>query len=186
MTTTTDTPVTVQEMFSSIVALTAALNRSSDISERLLAGQQAALDKVEAPKATRGRKAKEDAAPAAEEVKAESAAEKVVEEKPAAAEKAPETPSLATGEAVKTHALSWINEVAKTDPVRKERGDFVLAVQNHLGTKLGELTDADEIKQAVFFIERKKAGHDVDFGAEYDFDAAVDQEVAGGDEEDFG
>lgn len=165
-----------------IDALTTALNRVADNQDRLLAGQQNAIEKIEAgkPATTRTRKPKEK--PAAAEA----------EEKPAAAEAVVETPAAfftvpATVDAFKEYVGAWTGEVDKESPERAKRVDLLRAIASNfgVGAKFPELFP--HVKEAVWYIERSKAGLPVDFKADVDFDS--DPAIGGAapaDEDEFG
>ncbi|AOR76518.1 hypothetical protein [Novosphingobium resinovorum] len=178
-------PLTIDALFSSIIALTAALNRTADNQERLIAGQQAAIEKIEGAKTTttRARKPKDDA-PAATTT---------------ATEKAPEVeavksflPDIKTGDgdALKAHIQPWLGAVAKGTPEAAERVGFLKAIAEHFGVeaKFGPLAEGDDrLKQTLFYFERKKAGKPVDFKVDYDFDGDPEQEAeAPAGDDDFG
>lgn len=152
--------------------------------QRLLAGQQTAIDKVEPVKATRARKTKDETPATTTDTKTgEDAA--VVEEKTGTTTTAA---APVTAEQLKTFAQGWMVEDGKDSATYKERGPFLMDIQKHLGAeKLFQMTDADDLKKAMFFVRRKKAGLDVNFDVEYDFDGDPEQaEAAGDDFSDFG
>jgi hypothetical protein len=156
----------------SVTALTAALGRVADNQERLLAGQQAAIDKLEGgkPATTRSRKT-------ADPVVAETAkTEAVVEPKPETV--VTETPKpvsflpagVTDADTLKAYVSEWTGAVTGDDKVK--RVDLLKAIAQHLGVepKFAPLSaDAAKLKQALFFIERSKADLPVDFSADYDF-----------------
>lgn len=164
-------PITVEAVMTSIVALTTALNRVADNQDRLIAGQAAAIEKIEGAKPARTpRAAKKDDAAAAEE-------------------KAPESflPTLADVDAFKTWVGEWTGAVEGAD--RQARVDFLKAVAAHFGGAGFSGAFAGGQK-AFFFIARARAvGADkVDFKVEYDFDGNPAQEVAAAatSDDDFG
>ena len=175
------------------------LERVADNQERLIAGQQAAIEKIEQPKAKRETKAEKEArekaeaaaagdkAPAAEEPKgnAENAA---TASGAGAASNASDGP---TDEQLKATAVAWVGQV--TEPEQKTgRAEWL---QRMVKSLLGVPADsaemlmltgpdskltADDRKKAVFFIKRahKLGGTEhVDFTAPYDFDEAPDQDA---------
>lgn len=173
------TPITVEAVMTSIVALTTALNRVAENQDRLLAGQTAAIEKIEGAKAptTRRKKADEPAAVVAEE-------------------KAPETPAVAetfftvpdSVEAFKEYVGKWTGEVEPGTPERAKRVDLLKAIASHFGVnpKFPELFP--HVKEAVFFIERSKAGLEVNLKVDYDYSGDPKQggEAPAADEDDFG
>jgi hypothetical protein len=176
----------LQENTKTSLAVLAALNVTASNQERLIAGQGAAIDKVEAGKATPAPRTRKKATeePAVMETGAD-VAEPVSEpeaKKPAA--------RVITEDDLRTLAGEWLS--AQTDPAkRKEVGEFCKDVAENFGKKklvgpvvegkehLGAgIDDPEELKQAWFFISRKQAGLPVDFKADYDFDGAIDQGAA--------
>lgn len=168
---------------------TAALKENTEILKRVVAGQQAALDKLDGAKASgstgRGRGKKEE--PAAQEP------EKAPEPTPTPE---PETtsflPAIKVGddEALKAHVQPWLGAAEKGTPEATARVDFLKDAAKELGVnpKFTELAaDADRLKQFLFFFERKKAGLEVNFSADYDFDGDPTQGgSAPADDSDFG
>lgn len=162
-----------------LAELTSALNKNTEHLARVIAGQEAAMAKLEGTTGTttrRTRKAADEApaAPAAEKPAAEPAAEKTPE---------PATPAAQTftQDDLKAVAMEWRNSTTD-EAARKKQNELFVAIAAHLG--VSKMTgpegpqDSDQIKQAVFFIRRAMAGLKVDFGADYDFDGAPDQGVA--------
>lgn len=137
--------------------------------ERLLAGQQAAIEKIEAPKATRARTKDEPS----KETKAEPVKETKVEPVKAAAD--------TTDDDIKAAAAAWTNGASQE--ARMDAACKMKSVLEHFGVG-GKLTgpesklDADMRKQTVFFIKRWAAGLPVDFNADYDFDGDPKQGAA--------
>lgn len=153
----------------------AALDRNSDLLERVIAGQEAALAKLgEAPKASTGRGKKAAEAPAASEQPAAAplAAEQPASDPPAEKPAAPSS-EAPTQDKLKEVALAWRNE-NPDEAVIKAKGEFLVAMTAHFGAKgltgPNGLSDPEQLKQAIFYVRRKAAGLEVDFGAEYDFD----------------
>lgn len=177
------TALTIDEAFGKVDALIGALTRVADNQEKLLAGQNAALAKIDEGKSTSTRKpraAKTEEAPAAAT---------------AAEEPAGFLPKVALGdtEAFKGVISPWLAEAAKGTPEATERLGFLKDLANHLAVEpknfFGPVAaDADKLKEALFLFTRKKGGHDVTFGAEYDLDGDPAQEVAApaDDDPDFG
>lgn len=164
-----------------------ALEKNTATLERVIAGQQAALDKIEAPKTPRTTKKTEPAPAAAETPAAAPAADPA----PAATETAATTAPAAdvvTDEQLKAAALKWMD--GKPQEARLEAAKKMNDILAYFGVG-GKLTgpesklDDDQRKQAKFFIERWAAGLTVDFSAEYDFDGdptqggAVDEDPLG-------
>lgn len=162
------------------LALIAALGTTAANQERLIAGQAAAIEKVDAGKSpatatrTRGRPAKTENADTASEA-------------PAAAAASEPTGRTVSEDDLRTLAAGWMKEQTG-DTDRTTVGEFLKSVAENFGKKklvgpvvegkehLGSgLSDPDEVKQAWFFISRKKAGLPVDFGSDYDWDGAIDQ-----------
>ena len=163
--------------------LTAAVKANSALLERVVAGQQVAIEKLEGgakPASTRGRK------PAAEQPKAETPAPAVTETPapaPAAAAK-PATALPKDADELKAFMSAW---TGATDDVveRKARVDFLKAIAQELGVeaKFAALAGAEDgIKKTVFYINRKKEGLTVDFSADYDFDGDPAQDAVGNED----
>lgn len=198
-----------------IEELTAALAANSALLERVVAGQQEALAKVEAGSAgtggtrTRRKPASEETPPvAAEEPASKPAAPAAPAVHPLLATPNGEVKKSDKGDVptanyragtfglqdVKNEFIGWMAEAAKPEDLT-DRRDFVVALGNHFGVpnKLlhptDGLKDEEQIKQALFYLRRKREGLKVDLGADYDFDgdpladqSTDDDEVAG----DFG
>lgn len=167
--------------FSGVVA---ALNRNSDLLERVVAGQEAAMAKLgDAKPATRSRTPKAtdpvveqgNAAPAATESAEAGAA--------AAADAAPALPT--TVDEMKSYCGAWTATAANADAK-----NAMLAFFRDAAAKLGGAGTAGlllDAKKSVFWIERKKAGLDVDFDATYDFGGDPKQAApAATSDDDFG
>lgn len=173
------TTLTVEAFFNGMEALTQALNRVADNQERLIKGQEAAIEKLEGakPTSTRGRKAKEP----------------VEEAAPAAAAVEPEAPTatfphltIKTEDALKAHISAWTG--GTEDAAEKAaRVQFLkdMAAEFGCAPKFSEFAaEPERLKKSVFYVDRKKAGLPVDFGADYDFDGDPAQGVS--DDSDFG
>lgn len=175
--------------------LTAALNKNSTLLERVIAGQEAAMAKLEgstaAPAARRTRKAAD--APATEQgnESAPAATEQPVADAAAASE--PAAAATFTQDDLKAAAMGWRKAAteAKDEAALKKQGELFLGIAAHFGspklTGPESTLTSEQIKQAVFFTKRAQAGLSVDFSADYDFDGAVDQgAAASADEDPFG
>lgn len=157
---------------------------------RLLLASQTAIDKVEAPKATRTRKAKDDA-PAAEPEKNEEPAGTA-----SGAGDASSASDEVTTDALLGFATSYLNEFnpkvdgnKNADPAKYQaRGKFLMGMlSGEFGVaKIPEIAEADDRKRALFYLKRFVAGKDVDFKVDYDFDGEPDQDVAAGEDFDIG
>lgn len=159
---TTAAPVTVEGMFSAIVALTAALTRSADISERVVAGQEAAMAKLGEVKTTRSRANKPTETPAAEQPETAAA------EEPAASF----LPTMQSADDLKAHLGGWGN-AAPSPEDRAARVQFLKDMATSFGTEAKAallFADATWLQKTLFYIERHKAGLPIDFKADYDFD----------------
>jgi hypothetical protein len=137
------------------------LNRSIvDNQTRLLAGQEAALAKITAPKATTATKD----APAQTDRAAERAAK-------AATQKA-NAPSHITPEKLLELAQAYLSDKSK-DEKKAINADQIKPMLEHFGSpKLAgpeSTLNGDERDQAAFYIKRWASGGKVDFNAEYDF-----------------
>lgn len=181
------TALTIEEAFGKVDALIGALTRVADNQDKLIAGQAAALAKIDEGKGSattrKPRASKTEEAPAAA----------------AAAEEAPAAgflPSVKVGDtdAFKGVIQPWLSEAPKGTPEANERLSFLRALADHLGVEpkgfFGPVSaDADKLKEALFLFLRKKGGHDVTFGADYDLDGDPAQDApaaAADDDSDFG
>ena len=171
-----------------LAGLTEALTTNTEHLARVIAGQEAAMAKLEgvAPKTRTPRAAK-----AAEEAATSAGNEPAATESPvAAATTAPEPAAkVFTQDDLKAVAMEWRGST-EDEAARKKQNDLFVAIAAHLG--VAKMTGPDgpqsseQIKQAVFFIKRAMAGQKVDFAADYDFDGAPDQGVAVAEEDPFG
>lgn len=166
--------LTIDAFFTQMGALTAALTRVADNQDRLIAGQEAAMAKLETKSTGSGRG---------------KAAAKKAEEKAPEPEPKSFLPAIKTGDAdaLKAHIGGWTGATDDADE-KKARVAFLKDMANHFGceAKFGELAaDDDRLKQTLFYVERKKVGLDVNFSHDYDFDGdpAQDGPV---DDSDFG
>jgi len=166
-------------LIEALAANTAQLTVLAANHERLIAGQQAAIDKIETPKATRTRKPKEEepagnAAEAASTGSAEAAATAVVERS-------------VSDDDVKKVALQY-RERAETDAQKKKCAEFMASLLARYNTpKLvgpDATLDDDQRKEAEFFFRRLLAGCTVDLSADYDLDGDPAQAGAAPAEED--
>lgn len=154
----------IDDLNTNMLALIAALKVTGENQERLIAGQAAAIEKVEASKQTRTRAKKDEQAPAAEKPESQD-----------------DTPTVTVSDDdLRQVAGDFLKGDGKlTAEQVTERRDFVASVMAELGTKKlcgpESTLDADGRKKASFFIKRKGEGLKVDFGADYDFDGDVTQ-----------
>jgi|GEM_PF-1947509 len=175
-----------------IAANTAETRRNNDFLERVIAGQAAALEKIETPKAPRTTKKADAPAPASDAPSTAPAAEA-----PASAP-TPEAASSAATEVsdadVRNAAVAWMAKVdpaGEADPSKKDMAKrtecaaFLGDILNWMGFPAGaKITgpdatlSAEQRQQAVFFINRRAAGLTVDFSADYDFDGDPAQGAA--------
>lgn len=178
----------ITELRGSVAALTEVVKAQTAISERLLAGQQAAIEKLEAAKpassGTRTRKPKDEPQGNAEPAATESGA---ADAKTASEEKS-FLPDVKDADGLKAHVGAWTGATEDADE-RAKRVGVLKAMAEHFGCapKFAELAaDSDRLKQSLFFIERAKAGLPIDFSADYDFagDPKQDGGVAAVVEED--
>ncbi|WP_242136965.1 hypothetical protein [Sphingomonas sp. TREG-RG-20F-R18-01] len=168
----------IAELNTNILALVAALKVTGENQERLIAGQGAAIAKVEAPKRTRRTK---------EEIAADDAA--------AAATGTASTTEADTGAKARTVSDEELRAIAPkylngtVDDATKKR-EFMQSMMAELGTsKLcgpESKLDADARLRAAFYLERKAEGLPVDFSAEYDFNGDPTQPGSEPAEDDFG
>lgn len=174
-TTTAPAPLTIEGILGMIINLTTALNRTADNQERLLAGQAAAIEKIEAGKggtATTGRgrgRTKAEETPVVTDTAATN-----TEQQPDPAPTQTETksflPAIADAEALKAYVGAWTGAVEGAD--RASRVDLLKAIAAEFGVapKFSDLMP--HLQKTLFYIERAKAGLTVDFKADYDFDGS--------------
>ena len=118
-----------------IEALALALAANTAILERVVAGQQAALEKIETPKATRTPRATKETPAAAPEPAAETGKEGAAgtESGACAATTATDGPATATNDDLKAVAVPWL--AASTNPEdRKEIGEFLMSIAQLFGS----------------------------------------------------
>lgn len=171
----------------SVAELVSTMQENNKLLSSVVNGQKAALEKITGTKAT--------TAPVTSE--AEETAPKRRPGRPAKTEKAEtsaktnkaETPTKSDKDAEKEIAFLQQKLEAKAVPYLKalegsERAEFksfLSGMSDHFGTKrlLGEdgIRDPEHLKQAIFYVERYRLGHNVDFNAEYDFDGVPDQDT---------
>src|SRR3569623_1850902 len=149
----------IAELTQSNLALIAQLKITGENQERLIAGQVAAIDKVEAPKAARTR------AKAAETPAAGPTEQKQPETPPAVEPTGGDLPTVSDAE-LKATAQKYLG--LDQDPKSlTERRNFVAAVMKELDTPMlcGEKStlDNDGRCKAAFYIMRATAGLAVDF-----------------------
>lgn len=175
------------------------LERVADNQDRLIAGQAAAIEKIEAPKTKRETAAEKKAREAAEAAAAasETAADagKVTEVASTASQAtdagaAANDAELPTEEQFKLTATTWAGK-AVDEADKKARAAWLQTMARHLvgetdATKMVFLTGPDskltgeDRKKGVFFIKRAHKLGDtkhVDFAAPYDFDETPDQDA---------
>lgn len=149
-------------------ALTEVLKQVVGNQERLLAGQIAAIDKIDGVKSGGRAGKKETPAPVAET----PVAPPTVAETPAAPA-APAAPApVVTDDQIKAAAHAWMTDKSEAD--RLAAAKFLGEIMTSFGVG-GKLTgpesklDDEQRRQALFFIQRKAAGLEVNFSADYDF-----------------
>jgi len=171
-------------------ANTAATLVNNSLLERLLAGQEAALAKIEPPKASRApaaAKAKEPETPAPTAKEPETPAP-TAEESTAAAF----TPHIDPNDDDKMKAWvgGWMN--ADNGAHKPDRGAFMKSVLAEFGvstlTNDTGIKGADNRQRAYFYFARKMAGLPVDFKADYDFasDPTAGPSAAAADDDGLG
>jgi len=169
---------TLADISTKFDGLAAALAANTKVNEkiaenqaRLIAGQAAAIEKIDAGKQVVGAKAPTAAEKKAAE-KASVAETKASVAETKAAEKPPAvvtTDRFTTAAELEDYVRGWMN--GSTDAaVRRTRVDLLKAIAANFGvdTKFAELLPYQ--KQTMFFIGRAKAGLKVDLKADYDFD----------------
>lgn len=187
----------LQENTAAVLTLAEAIKAQTAITERVVLGQQAAIEKLEGAKAaatgTRTRrKAGDDApsTPAAEDAGNAAPADTASGAAVASNASEPKTNAVLDADGMKALCGAF-TKAAADDADRAARVAWLKSLAGYFfpnGDVVGTaalVATPDNAKKAEFFIERKKAGLDVDFGAEYDFDGDPKQEVAstgGGDD----
>lgn len=177
------------ENTASMNALALALAAQTAVTERVVAGQAAAMAKLPdgGGTTTRKTKAEKEAEAAAAKAAAGNGEPADTDNGAAAAANASNLPTDVEG--VKTVVSAFTSAVE--GEARAARVAFLKSIASYFfpdGSKVGSAAFAaspENIKKAVFFINRKKADLDVDFGAEYDFDGAPDQVIAAAESDEF-
>ena len=180
-----------------MTALTEATEKNTAVLERVLAGQEAALAKLDQQSAgktstrtPRATKAAEEPAAATTTPAAPAAAEQTVHPLLADANPAMNgdqpTPDFRAGDfsagQVKSEFVGYMNSFTDPEERKATAGAFVAALGQNFGVKLPfhpteGLRDDEQRKQALYYLRLKRAGHTVDFNAEYDFDGPVPEAV---------
>lgn len=176
---------------------TAAVNRNSDLLERVVAGQEAAMEKLASGGTGRKRTTKATETPPADDAgNATSAgAEPAGTESPeAGATAADDGPTVASiiaaigtdADKLKEHVSAWTGGT-EDQAERAKRVELLKAIAGKFGVapKFAELIP--HLQQTVFLIERAKASgvDSVDVNAAYDFDGDPAQTVEAGGGSDF-
>lgn len=165
----------IEELSGRVAALTEILTKQVGLQEAIVAGQQKAVSLMgstaapaaDAPK--RGRPPK-----AAEEPKA-------AEPTPAPAKAADPEPEavVLTQDDLKKVAMDWRNSLADDKKPNADAFFRELAAEFGVEKFMGPtgVVDPGDIKRAIFYIDRKRAGKAVDFKADYDFDGSPEQDA---------
>ncbi len=193
----------IEELTGAVTALAEILKQQASIQERLLAGQEKAIETVAAGNPTtagkRTRKPKdsdtqntsdapadtasgaEDAASASEEAPAPKDEPKPAAEPAEAGDK----PKMKFSEAAK----KWLDKETQGSDAYKARGKTIMGILANFGAaKMSELGEADEPK-AMFYLKRAASGLTINFDAAYDFDGDPKQDepaAAAEDDDIFG
>lgn len=173
-----------------LAANTAALNRNSDLLERVIAGQEAAMEKLaggaSTPRKTRASKVADaaDAAGNASDASADTGS--TAEGAASVSEQQPETVTVASivagiggdSEKLKAHISGWTGGT-EDEAERKNRVGLLKSMAEQFGVKPSFADLVPHAAKAVFFVERARAlGLDaVDVKASYDFDGDPTQEA---------
>jgi hypothetical protein len=174
-----------------MTALAAVMEKMIHNQEGLLAGQQAALEKVAAgnpDKPTRGRPKKAETEAVVQPEKTDTPP---TSEKPADTESGEQSVATAADAAdapaappFKDVSKKWLDKAEKGTDEHKKRGVAIMGILGHFGAgKMSELKPEDEDK-AMFFLKRHVKGLPVNYDAPYDFagDPLQDEpEVSGGE-----
>lgn len=189
----------IGELKEALAANTAALTAVAANQERLIAGQAAAIDKIEAPKAKRETKAEKEAREKAEAAaaapEAAQATQATTTAEPAntasgAADAGNASSDGPTDDQLKATAVAWVGQAGDDATEKQRRANWLQTMARNLigetdESKMIMLTGpeskltADHRKKAVFFIKRAhklKGTEHVNFSAPYDFDEAPDQD----------
>lgn len=191
----------IEALVESNTALAAALAANTAILERVVEGQQTAIEKLEGAKASggRGRTKKTEDAPAEEKkapTKEPAATESGAADAGSASNKSPVAATVkkigTDQEKMKAFVAEWTGET-EDQTERESRVGLLKSMAQHFGGKgYSALVASDETAaQAIFYVERAKAlgVKAVDFSADYDFDGDPAQggsaEPAAKDDDDF-
>ncbi len=170
----------IEALTGAVTALGVLIERQVAIQERLAAGADAALAKMEggspaaAGKASRGRPKKETEA-ATETPKPSEEPADTASQEPAAD---------SASESFPTFSKSWLDGAEQGSDEYKRRGKLLMGILGNFGA--GKIKELDEKHHAaaIFYIKRDQSGKKINFEAEYDFagDPAQDEPA----DEDFG
>ncbi|MBB5986007.1 hypothetical protein [Sphingobium lignivorans] len=154
-----------------MAALTEMLKITAQNQERLIAGQAAAIEKVQPETRTRTRAKKDEPTPAAAPAETETAEAPP----PASTDSSPTFTTEVSDDELKIVASTYLaGEKDKGMEALQIAKDFIPSIAAEFGSpKLcgpeSKLTPAERVK-AWFFLKRKSAGLPVDFNGDYDFD----------------
>lgn len=174
----------IEELTGTVAALSALMERTAVNQERLLAGQEKAIEAVKAGNpstaTTRGRKkaAEADTSSAPADTASQAEGAETASEGNAAAETAKEEKPAAAASTIKfgDAAKKWLDKAEKGTDEYKSRGSKIMAILGNFGAgKMSEVKDEDEAK-AMFFLKRTVKGLPVTFDAAYDFEGSFDQD----------
>ena len=179
----------IEELTSTIDALSAVMAQTVANQERLLAGQKDAIEAVKAGNpataTTRSRKPKAVEAEATEQKNdapadtasgaddAGSASEPAPVEEKSTAEAAPAATATLT---FAVAAKKWLDKETKGSDEYKARGGKIMAILGNFGASKMSDISADDEDKAMFFLKRSVKGLPVTFDAAYDFAGAFDQD----------
>lgn len=177
----------------SIIANTEAVNRNSDLLERVIAGQEAAIAKIEGAtgRSAGTRTRATTKTETQQEAKPEAAA--AAEGKASSAQQGSENHLGITAfdnDSVRAYVQEEL--IAKIEDAKAREAlvkEFILPVLcPHFGVKMPfgpeGLKTEEERQQLVFYIKRHIAGLEVNLSQDYDYDGPIDQgaaESSGGD-----
>lgn len=171
----------IEELTGAVSALSALVATQVAIQERLVAGQAAALEKIDAGKdkvaaaPRRSRAAKEEPEATATPKTAEPAPTESGAEDADSASNKPAAYSFAD------YTKAWLNSQEQGSAEYKRRGKLLMSILGNFGA--GKISEVDEKHHAaaVFFVKRDEAGKTIEFDAEYDFAGDPAQELEADD-----
>lgn len=175
-TTSSDTDMTVADIKEAIVGANLETLKQMLSDETEGKARTSALKAIEAAIEAAGDSGNESTDTKAADTSEASTEETSTSTAPAANDKnAQPVPAGVTGEQAAGAFGAWFGET-DDETERAARRAFVGSIVSTLGVKIGELDEAGR-RKAIFYLRRKRAGMEVPFDVEFDFDGSPTQDV---------